>query len=108
MTSESNSEGKLVRMDILMLNHDREKQGKLSQLNSDIDLISTNINTSLVAASSLSGDIRVYDALTCDSLAIIKRSRAKSDFSFYKRANIPGFRMHKYLKCLNFYFKFSL
>lgn len=93
MTSGQNGEEKLVRMDILMLNHDREKQEKHPYLNSDIDLISTNINTSLVAASSLSGDIRVYDALTCESLAIIKRSRAKSDFSFYKRANIPGFSM---------------
>ena len=70
---------RLLRIDISILNYDREKETYTNEKqylldNQDIDLIATNVQTSLVAASSLSGDLRIYDALTCESLATIKRS----------------------------------
>ena len=70
---------RLLRIDISILNYDREKEAYTDEKqyfldNQDIDLIATNLQTPLVAASSLSGDLRMYDALTCESLAIIKRS----------------------------------
>lgn len=43
--------------------------------NQDIDRIAANVNTSLVATASMSGDIRIYDALACEPLAYIQRSK---------------------------------
>ncbi|OTF80937.1 hypothetical protein BLA29_001407 [Euroglyphus maynei] len=79
--NEGNGGGpdRLLRIDISILNYDREKDAYTNEKqylldNQDIDLIATNVQTPLVATSSMSGDLRTYDALTCESLAIIKRS----------------------------------
>lgn len=87
---------KNYRIDISMLNFDREKErfGSEKQFlraNQDIDLVAASVKTSLVATASMSGDIRVYDALSCEVLTYVKRSKTKADwFSAYRLNEVPA------------------
>lgn len=86
---------KLFRFDITLLNIDRESEiyqneNQFLLNNQDIDLISTNTQTTLVATCSMSSDIRVYDALTCETLSFVKRSKSNSDNALYKPSLIDG------------------
>lgn len=71
---------KIFQFDITMLNVCEEEEVYINENqfmlhNQDIDRIAANVNTSLVATASMSGDIRIYDALACEPLAYIQRSK---------------------------------
>ncbi len=69
-----------LHFDVHLLRDDEEREAYRTEsqylLNhQDIDLIATCSQNALVACCSMSGDIRVYDALTCENLVYIKRSK---------------------------------
>lgn len=72
-----------LHFDVRMLTIDRESEPYQNERqfllnNQDIDQIATGAQSSLVATSSMSGDIRVFDALTCETLTNIKRSKTSN------------------------------
>ena len=77
----------------LTINYDNESYQNDSQFmlnNQDIDLISVSKTNSLVASSSMSSDIRVYDSLTCETLTYIKRSKATANDSIQNEETLVG------------------
>lgn len=90
-TSESEMP-KLFRFDISLLTETETYKNENHFLlnNQDVNLLMSNTQTTLVASSSMTGDIRVYDALTCEPLTYIQRSKSNSEVTYFNSNFIDG------------------